>query len=130
MKTQNQMENNLNSLYYQTQQELEYVMKNVLTQELGEGYEDKLFSTYEDWEIFSSLDVTKKHLTNPLFSKVFLLTSPISEKDISIDLLKELYNNDYILSNTPFDLGDIFLSSFDIRECYNKINRIKYKNFR
>ena len=123
MKTQNQ--NQMSVWYYQTQQELEYVMKNVLTQELGEGYEDKLFSTYEDWEIFSSLDVTKKHLTNPLFSKVFLLTFPISEKDISIDLLIELYNNDYVLSDTPFDLGDIFLSSFDIRECYNKILKLK-----
>jgi hypothetical protein len=123
-QNQNQMENKMNLWYYQTQQRLEYIMKEVLTKELGEGYEDKLGSTYEDWEIFSSKDNTKHNFSNlELFSKVFLLTSPISEKDITIDLLKELYNNDYVLSDTPFDLGNIFMVSLDIQEWYNEISK-------
>ena len=124
MKTQNQMENKMNLWYYQTQQRLEYVMKNVLTQELGEGYEDKLLTTYQDWEIFSSMNNTKHNFSNlELFSKVFLLTSPISKKDISIDLLKELYNDDYVLSDTPFDFGNIFMVSLDIQNWYNEISK-------
>lgn len=121
MKTQ--MENKMNDWYYLTQEKLEYIMKNLLTHKFGEGYEDKLGSTYEDWEIFSSLPATKVYITNPLWSKVFLMTYPISGNDITIDLLKEMCSNDSLLSDEPFDLGSILLISLDIQEWYSEISK-------
>lgn len=123
-------ENKMNLWYYQTQEKLEYIMKEVLTKELGEGYEDKLSYTYEDWDKFSSLDITKRHLpNNELWSKVFLMTYPISGNDITIDLLKELSNNDYTLSDETFHLGNLLMSSWDIQEWYTEISKVKLLNF-
>ena len=122
-QNQNKMENKMNLWYYQTQEKLEYIMKKYLTQKLGEGYEDKLSYTYEDWDMFSSLPSTKVYLSNPLWSKVFLMTYPISGNDITIDLLKELCSNDYLLSDQPFDLGNILLVSLDIQEWYTEIEK-------
>ena len=117
------MENKMNLWYYQTQEKLEYIMKKMLTQKLGEGYEDKLSYTYEDWDTFSSLFSTRVYIDTPLWSKVFLMTYPISGNDITIDLLKELSNNDYTLSDEPFDLGSILLVSLNIQEWYDEISK-------
>jgi hypothetical protein len=119
----NKMKNEMNQWYYETQEKLEYIMKNVLTLKLGKGYEDKLSYTYEDWDMFSSLPSSKVYISNPLWSKVFLMTYPISGNDITIDLLKELSNNDYTLSDKPFDLGSILLVSSDIQEWYSEISK-------
>ena len=117
------MKNEMNQWYYETQEKLEYIMKNVLTLKLGEGYEDKLSYTYEDWDMFSSRPSSKVYISNPLWSKVFLMTYPISGNDITIDLLKELSNNDHTLSDKPFDLGSILLVSSDIQEWYSEISK-------
>ena len=110
------MENQITSqFYYETQNKLETVIKNFMETNYGSDYENKLIYTYHDWDLFSTKEIE--------LGKTFLLIYPIHNIEINNDSLKEVYNNDYSLSEIPFSVDKIFDVSEKINQLYLEISK-------
>ena len=89
-------------LYFETQSKLETIMENFMVSKYGEDYKSKLSYTYEDWDLF------KTQTKGIELGKTFLLTYQINNIEINNETIEELYNKDYELSQTPFDVNLLF----------------------
>ena len=85
-------------------------MKNQITKQLYFETQSKLSYTYEDWDLF------KTYTKGMELGKTFLLTYQINNIEINNETIEELYNKDYDLSQTPFDLNKILELSEKILE--------------
>ena len=77
-------------------------MENFMVSKYGEDYKSKLSYTYEDWDLF------KTQTKGIELGKTFLLTYQINNIEINNETIEELYNKDYELSQTPFDVNLLF----------------------
>ena len=106
------MKNQITSnFYFETQTKLESLIKSFMETKFGKDYEDKLTYTYEDWDLFSTKEIS--------LAKTFLLVYPIHNMEINNDTIEKLYNDDYDLSETPFDVNKIF----EVSEIINKLSK-------
>ena len=100
-------------LYFETQSKLETIINTFMVSKYGDDYQSKLSYTYEDWDLF------KTHTKGMELGKTFLLTYQINNIEINNETIEELYNKDYDLSQTPFDLNKILELSENILELSN-----------